>query len=166
MNKIIQTLPILVCLCIFLCATTARALPKPVTSGAAHVYSTKGNYQDVKSDLVDAIEAQGLVISYTAYAANMLARTSEAIGSSAKAYGNAEILLFCKADLTYELTIANPHNLVLCPYSISIYTLVHDADPISLSIRRPDLQVAEYAPVHSLLDSIPFNTGDSSFFMV
>ena len=154
MKSIIQILRVLVCLCILPIATTVQALPKAVVSGAAHVYSTKGNYQDVKFDLVDAIEARGLVISYTAYAANMLARTSDAVGASTKAYDNAEILLFCKADLTYKLTIANPHNLVLCPYSISIYTLVHAPDTIYLSIRRPDLQVAEYASIHSLLEGI------------
>jgi uncharacterized protein (DUF302 family) len=160
MKKTLHSLTAIICLCILPVTVNAQTLPKPKISGAAHVYNTEGNYQDVKADLIAAIESRGLVISYTAYAANMLARTSEAVGASAKAYDNAEILLFCKADLTYDLTIANPHNLVLCPYSIAIYALVHNPDTIYLSIRRPDLQVAEYASIHSLLEGIIAETLD------
>ena len=146
------------CLSVLSPTVSAQSLPQAKTSGAALVYSTEGDYHNVKSDLVDAIESQGLVISYTAHAANMLERTAEAVGALARAYDNADTLLFCKADLTYELTIANPHNLVLCPYSISIYTLANKPHRVYLSIRRPDLQVAEYASIHSLLEAIIADT--------
>jgi len=146
------------CLSLLSSAVSAQSLPQPVTSGAALVYSTEGNFHNLRSDLVDAIESRGLVISYTAHAANMLERTAEAVGALTKAYQDADILLFCKADLTYHLTIANPHNLVLCPYSISIYTLANKPQTVYLSIRRPDLQVAEYAAIHSLLETIIADT--------
>jgi uncharacterized protein (DUF302 family) len=148
----------ILCLSILSSAVSAQSLPQPKTSGAALVYSTEGNYHNVRSDLVDAIESRGLVISYTAHAANMLERTAEAVGALTKAYEDADILLFCKADLTYDLTIANPHNLVLCPYSVSIYTLANKPQTVYLSIRRPDLQVAEYASIHSLLEAIIADT--------
>ena len=160
MKIMTQSLAALFYLSVLSASVAAQTLPKPQIMGAAHVYSTEGNFQDVKTDLVDAIESRGIVISYSAHAASMLARTSEAVGASAKTYDNAEILLFCKADLTYDLTSANPHNLVLCPYSISIYTLQHSPNTIYLSIRRPDLEVAEYASVHSLLESIIAETLD------
>ncbi len=129
-------------------------------SGGAWVYRTSGDFHDVKADLVDAIESRGIVISYTAHAAAMLQRTSDAVGALQQAYDNADILLFCKADLTYELTIKNPHNLSLCPYSISIYTLAKDFDSVYLSIRAPDLQVPEYRPIHELLVEIVQETLD------
>lgn len=154
MTKVISVLFALLCLSVLSTAVSAQSLPEAKTSGAALVYSTEGDYHNVKSDLVDAIESQGLVISYIANAANMLERTAEAVGALTRAYDNAETLLFCKADLTYQLTIANPHNLVLCPYSISIYTLANKPQRVYLSIRRPDLQVAEYASIHSLLEAI------------
>ena len=100
--------------------------PQPNVIGAAWIYSVTGEYEDVKADLVAAIESRGIVISYVAHAASMLQRTSEAVGAVGKAYDRADILLFCKADLTYQLTIKNPHNLVLCPYSVSVYTLAGD----------------------------------------
>lgn len=154
MTTIIRFLLATLCLCVLSPAVSAQSLPNPETSGAALVYSTEGNYHNVRSDLVDAIESRGLVVSYTAHAANMLERTAEAVGALTKAYDNADILLFCKADLTYDLTIANPHNLVLCPYSVSVYTLAKNPHRVYLSIRRPDLQVAEYASIHSLLEAI------------
>jgi uncharacterized protein (DUF302 family) len=158
MIKINRYLLAMLCLSLLSSAVSAQSLPQPKTSGAALVYSTEGAYHNLRSDLVDAIASRGLVISYTAHAANMLERTAEAVGALAKAYDNADILLFCKADLTYRLTIANPHNLVLCPYSISIYTLANKPQTVYLSIRRPDLQVAEYASIHSLLEAIIADT--------
>ncbi len=158
MIKINGYLFAMLCLPLLSSAVSAQSLPQPKTSGAALVYSTEGNFHNLRSDLVDAIESRGLVISYTAHAANMLERTAEAVGALTKAYQDADILLFCKADLTYHLTIANPHNLVLCPYSISIYTLANKPQTVYLSIRRPDLQVAEYASIHSLLEAIIADT--------
>lgn len=138
----------------------AEESPAHAVSGGAWVYKTAGDYQTVRADLVDAIESRGIVISYTAHAASMLQRTASAVGALGKAYDNADILLFCKADLTYELTRKNPHNLALCPYSISVYTLARDWENVYLSIRAPDPQVPEYTPIHELLVEIVQETLD------
>ena len=131
-----------------------------VVSGGSWVYKASGDFHDVKADLVDAIESRGIVISYTAHAANMLQRTADAVGALSRAYDNADILLFCKADLTYDLTIKNPHNLSMCPYSVSVYTLTKDLDTVYLSIRAPDPNVPEYGPIHELLVEIVQETLD------
>jgi len=133
-------------------------LPKPEVIGPSWVYSTDGLYHDVKDDLVAAIESRGIVIAYQAHAASMLRRTAEAVGATSQVYDNAQILLFCKADLTYELTAENPHNLTLCPYSISIYTLSQDPQTVYLAIPAPDYQVPAYAAIHQLLESIVAET--------
>jgi len=130
----------------------------PRIIGPAWVYTTKGDYHDVKSDLVDAISSRGIVVSYTAHAASMLQRTADAVGAVGKAYDHADILLFCKADTTYSLTIKNPHNITLCPYSISIYTLANDWENVFISIRAPDPNVPEYAPIQELLEGIISDT--------
>ena len=41
--------------------------------------------------------------------------------STVTAYRHAEAILFCKADLSHNITSADLHNIVLCPYSIVIY---------------------------------------------
>jgi len=151
------TLRLLLTFCLMLSCGLVRAEeppPQPNVIGAAWVYTVTGDYEDVKTDLVDAIESRGIVISYVAHAASMLQRTSDAVGAVGKAFDRADILLFCKADLTYQLTIKNPHNLVLCPYSVSVYTLAGDWEHVYLGIRAPEQNVPEYAAVHQLLVDI------------
>jgi hypothetical protein len=135
-------------------AKTNSDRPQAEINGGAWVYSTSGEYHNVRDDLVDAIESYGMVVSYTAHTAAMLERTAEAVGAIKKVYAFADTLLFCKADLTYKLTLANPHNLVLCPYAIAVYSLRDDKDTIYISFRKPDLHVPEYAAVHQLLEDI------------
>ena len=132
----------------------AQALPKPEIIGSSWVYRTQGLYHNVRDDLISAIEDEGLVISYTAHLASMLRRTADATGAEVQVYDNAQSLLFCKADLTYELTVRNPHNITLCPYSISIYTLRETPDTVYLAIRSPDLEQPDYAAIHQLLEQI------------
>lgn len=131
-----------------------QTLPKPQVIGSSWVYTTSGEYHNVRDDLVQAIEDEGLVISYTAHLANMLRRTANATGATKQVYENAETLMFCSAELTYDLTLHNPHNITLCPYSISIYTLSDDPSEVLLSIPAPPIDQADYAAVHQLLEQI------------
>ncbi len=101
----------------------------------ARVFSTESTFEDAKDDLLEAIASNGLVISYTSHAENMLANTAAVSGVTKPVYENAEILLFCKADLSHALVAANPHNIVLCPYSIAIYVLTGEPERVYLSYR-------------------------------
>ena len=127
---------------------------QPQKTGVAWVYHTQGEYNNVRQDLVDAIESYGMVVSYTAHAAAMFERTAGAVGAIKKVYDFADILLFCKANTGYQLTLADPHNLVLCPYAIAVYSLRDDKDTIYVSFRRPELNAPEYASVLQLLEDI------------
>ncbi len=102
----------------------------------ANVFSTEAEFQDAKDDLLEAIEENGLVISYTSHAKTMLANTAEVSGVTEAVYKDAEILLFCKADLSHKLVAGNPHNIVLCPYSIAIYVLTAEPERVYLSYRK------------------------------
>jgi hypothetical protein len=139
-----------------LCSVAAGAatLPKPEVIGSSWVYRTEGLYHNIRSDLITAIEGRGLVISYEAHLASMLRRTADATGAEKQVYDNAQSLLFCKADLTYELTARNPHNITLCPYAIAIYTLSAEPETVYLAIRAPELEQPDYAAIHQLLESI------------
>ena len=123
---------------------------KPLKTGGAWVYSVESEFDDVKDSLVDAIESRGMVISYVSHAEAMLARTASTIGGKV-IYSDAEVLLFCKANLAHRLVEANPHNLVLCPYAMSVYALADEPARIYVGIRAPQTKVAEYQAVHDLL---------------
>ena len=133
---------------------SVQAYEGPQQKGAAWVWTVEGDFKTIKNDVIEAIQANGLVVSYEAHAANMLARTAEAVESSTQIYDQAETLLFCKADLSHQLAAQNPHNIVLCPYGISLYSLVNNPTEIFVSIRLPALEVAAYSEVHNLLEKI------------
>ena len=126
--------------------------------GNSWVYPTQGDYQDVKADLIDAIESRGMVVSYIAHTASMLQRTAEAVGAMEQTYEFADTLLFCKADLTYQLTVANPHNIPMCPYSVSVYVLTREPGIVYLTIKAPPRDVPEYEATHELLEAIIYDT--------
>ncbi len=131
-------------------AENVAAQFKPLKSGGAWVYSVDADFDDVKESLVESIESRGMVISYVSHAESMLARTASTIGGKV-VYSDAEVLLFCKANLAHRLVEANPHNLVLCPYAMSVYALFDQPARIYVGIRAPQTQVAEYRAVHELL---------------
>ena len=125
----------------------------PEVYGPALVYTTQGRFADVKSDIMDAITNRGMVISYTSHVKNMLDRTAEAVGEKENVYEEGETLLVCQSGLSHQLAKANPHNIVLCPWGISVYSLKEKPDIVYVSIRKP-YDDASYKPIHELLQAI------------
>ncbi len=118
------------------------------------LFSTESSYADVKDDLLAAIEERGLVISYIAHAKAMFDRTKEVTGEKEPIYDNAEILLFCKSDLSYNLVKKNPHNLIFCPYAISLYVLHTEPKRVYLSYKEQDNSQEVTKPINELLKGI------------
>jgi len=133
---------------------------EPTYHPASISYSTEGTFEDVKEDLILAIEGRGAVVSYTAHSSDMLNRTAIVLEIEEKIYANAEIILFCKAELSHKMVKADPHSLVLCPYPISIYTLSKQPEKVYITIRKPPDEPKEYQLVHQLLTEIILETID------
>jgi hypothetical protein len=51
----------------------------------------------------------------------------------------AEGIEFCSATLSRKMMEADPHNIVFCPYVISVYVLPGTPDKTYVSFRKPDL---------------------------
>ena len=96
-----------------------------------------GNFSDTREAIVLAIENRGLVVNYTSHIADMLARTGADIGARRKLFEQAEIIEFCSAGLSRKMMEADPHNIVLCPFAISIYTLPGDQGGTWVAYRKP-----------------------------
>jgi len=123
------------------------------------IRSVKGNFDDVKGNVVMAIESRGLVLNYTARISNMLERTGKDIGRGRQIYGTAEMLEFCGAALSRAMMEADPRNIVYCPYAIAVYTLPDDPAKVYVSYRRPpvagsDPSMKALREVGKLLDDI------------
>ena len=140
-------------LTLFLGCTFVSA-EQPEQIGPALVYQAEMDYEDAKLNLIDAIEAQGMVISSTSHAQTMLDRTAESVNGKGNIFDKAEIIQFCKVDLSHKLVSANPHNLVLCPYSIAIYSLKTKPELIYFSYRTPYLDEPVAKDIQKLLDQL------------
>ena len=127
-----------------LVAVVQFTLPAAVTAAAPDiaVQSVKGNFQDIKSRVVQAIEERGLVINYTARIGAMLDRTGQDIGKSKRLYGDAELLEFCSAVVSRGAMEANPQYIAYCPYGIAVYTLPGQPGLVFVSYRK----LAAYGP--------------------
>lgn len=106
-------------------------------AGYMVIKSTQGKFEDVREDLVMAIEARGIKINHSNYIADMLARTGQDLGAAKVVYLKGEQLEFCKSDLSRAQMEADPANMVFCPYIISVYTTPAAPDKVYVGYRKP-----------------------------
>lgn len=95
------------------------------------------SFEDAREAITMAIENRGLVVNYTSHIADMLQRTGADIGASRQIFAQAEIIEFCSAGLSRQMMEADPHNIVLCPFAIAIYTLPGEKKTTWISYRQP-----------------------------
>jgi uncharacterized protein (DUF302 family) len=129
--------------------------PHPVVT-----YSKAARFDDVREDLKLAIEGRGLVIDHESHVNRMLERTGKDVGSSRKLYADAQAFVFCSAALSRKTMEADPANVSLCPYSMTVYATAQEPGKVHVSYRRPwrpDGSAASRAAlkeVEALLDGI------------
>ncbi|HWR78132.1 MAG TPA: DUF302 domain-containing protein [Thiobacillus sp.] len=100
------------------------------------LFKTQGAYQDVRDNLQMAIEGKGLKITNTNKIAAMLDRTGKDIGETRQVYENSEQFEFCSATISRHMMEADPHSIVMCPYSVVVYTIPNDKT-VYLAYRKP-----------------------------
>ena len=100
------------------------------------VTQVEGEYEDVLDSVKTAIKGRGINIAHTLPAAEMLNRTGKDFGVASNVYLNAEIVEFCSASISHKLAQKNSANIVLCPFSISVYVTKDDPGLVNLAYRR------------------------------
>jgi uncharacterized protein (DUF302 family) len=101
------------------------------------IYQGGGDYEEIKSNLEEAITGQGMVVTNTLHISQMLERTAGDTGLSTKIYEQAESLEFCSILYSYKMSLAHPANMATCPLTISIYQKAGDKEHTYLAFRRP-----------------------------
>lgn len=104
--------------------------------GYVRVYKTQGEFEMVRDALQMAIEGKGLVINHTNHIAEMLDRTGKDLGATKQVYSAGEQFEFCSAALSRRMMEADPQAMVVCPYSIAVYTRPDDKN-VYLAYRKP-----------------------------
>lgn len=130
-------------------------------AGGKHLmtYTSKDDFETVKTAITEAITGKGLVINTTSHIGEMLERTGKDMGGAKQIYLHAESLEFCSATVSRKTMEADPHNIVFCPYIIAIYVLPKEPKKTYVSFRKPDLvgtpaSKASLKAVEKLLRSI------------
>lgn len=118
------------------CALLCLSCSALATESYSVVFKTHGEYQDVRDSVAMAIEGKGLVITRSNMIADMLERTGRDLGKTGRIYEYGEQMEFCSATVSRRVMEADPHAMVLCPYSVSVYKLPHDPT-IYVAYRKP-----------------------------
>lgn len=145
---------------LFIVAGCAQAGIKPVTKTDIRVtYKVKAKFDDVRDQLKTAINGKGIKINNVSHIGEMLIRTGKDLGYKKVVYANAQAFEFCSATHSRFTMEADPHNIVFCPYIISVYELADEKGQVYMSYRRPNIIGSEASKkslqdVEKLIDDI------------
>ena len=117
--------------------TVLLPLSGSADEGPVKTVGVAGNFEDILESVRQAIEGKGINIAHTLPASDMLNRTGKDFGIEKNVFLKAETVEFCSARISHRLTQANPGNILLCPFTISVYVLSDDPEHVYLSWRRP-----------------------------
>lgn len=102
-------------------------------------FVSKYDFDTVKQNVQEALTGRGLVVNNVAHIGEMLDRTGKDLGAGKQVYLKAEAIEFCSATVSRKMMEADPHNIVFCPYVISIYVLPTMPDKTYVAFRKPDM---------------------------
>ncbi len=108
-------------------------------NGTTITYKTSDDYEMVRESLEIAIIGQGLVISGTLHIQEMLDRTASDLGFNKRIYSAAESFEFCSSMISHIMTAADPGNITVCPFTVSVYQLISDPNHTYVAYRKPSL---------------------------
>jgi uncharacterized protein (DUF302 family) len=137
-----------------LAAHAAGPTPGPIAR-----YVTEGEFENVKDDVLLAIQNKGLVVDNTSHIHDMLERTGKDLGMTKTVFRQAEAYSFCSAVVSRKMMEADPHNIAFCPYVITVYALPDEPNRVYVAYRRPtpigsDASKRSLKAVEDLLDGI------------
>lgn len=121
-------------------ATGAQAAMKPFSKNDIHVtYKVKASFDEVKDQVKSSITGKGIKINNVSHIGEMLIRTGKDLGYKKKVFDHAQAFEFCSATHSRFTMEADPHNIVFCPYIISVYEIAGEEGQIYVSYRRPTI---------------------------
>jgi len=98
---------------------------------------TGSDFQSASDALVEAIEAEGLVVSTRIPFNKMLERTAGAVARQGSPFANVDVVQFCSSLLAWELLDEDAAQVGLCPLSITLYEMAGQAGQLTLVYRSP-----------------------------
>ena len=112
----------------------------PVVPAAPDVFTVNlagSDFQSAREALVEAIEAEGLVVSAIIPFNDMLARTAGDLEKTSSPFADAAIVQFCSSVLAWQLLEEEASQMALCPLSLVIYVRRAESGIVTLAYRLP-----------------------------
>lgn len=144
--------------------TPAPEMPKkaePALDASHYVtrYVKEAKFEDVKEDLMLAIQNRGLVVDHTSQIHEMLERTGKDLGRTTPIFKDAVAFSFCSAVVSRKIMEADPHSIAFCPFVIAAYSPVNEPEKVYVTYRRPPMTGTEASnaalkELEALLDGI------------
>lgn len=132
MTKLKNIVTILISIVGFLWIPLAFGSDSPIVT-----HSTEEEFEYIKDNVRNAIIERGMNIANELHASEMLNRTAPDLGIENNVFLQAESIEFCSAMISHKLVAAHSSNMVLCPFTISIYVLSEDPDIVYIAYRPP-----------------------------
>lgn len=130
--------PFLVCLALLAAPVLADGDDGVVDDGIMVTFTTEDDFDTIKENVVLAVQGRGLNVANELHASEMLNRTGPDLGYADNIYIKAETIEFCSAVTSHKLAAANPANIALCPFAVSIYVLSASPSKVNVTYRRPE----------------------------
>ena len=105
----------------------------------------KGNFDDVRFDLGNAVIATGVAVQSEANVAAMLGRTAADVGAVEMVYNRAEFIAFCSAKYSRAMMEADATNMAFCPFVVFAYETKATPGEIVVGYRRPMVPASQNA---------------------
>ncbi|WP_026278833.1 MULTISPECIES: DUF302 domain-containing protein [unclassified Thioalkalivibrio] len=129
---------------------TASAYETVMETDERVIFKIEGEFDHYFEMVEEAIASEGLVINNVGYIANMLDRTAGQ-ESGEGIYLNGKSLDFCSASYSRATMEADPHNMVFCPYIITVYELTDEPGVVYMGY-TPVPEIGEEDSKKSLRD--------------
>ena len=94
-----------------------------------------GDFLSAHDALVEAIEAEGMVVGAILPFGDMLERTGRQ--GATGPYQSAELVQFCSASLAHRMVGEDPGQIVYCPLAIAIYVKAGNPSLVVMAYRTP-----------------------------
>lgn len=102
-------------------------------------HQTDNSFETVMLALEQAITERGLSFSEQLHISEMLNRTGPDLNISQNIYQRAEIVTFCSAQLAHQMTQADPQNIAICPFAVTVYQTLATPAQVTILYRIPQL---------------------------
>jgi len=113
------------------------------------------DFQSAHDALVEAIEAEGMVVGAVLPFGEMLERTGKpARERDAGPYRRAELVQFCSAALAHKMVREDAAQIAFCPLSIAIYVPVANPSGVVMAYRKPGSESPARAQAGDLLERL------------